>query len=279
MKQIKLTATGVALGLAAMAVPASAQDRDNHFNGPYIQVFGGVATQSNDGGSTLAFDTNQDGAYDENVLTAAGADAFSPGFCNGLARGATRASGCRKDKSGVEYGGRIGYDRRMNNFVVGGLIEATGNDAADATSGFSTTPASYSIEREVDYTVSARLRAGYTPRGGMLFYVTGGGGIAKLQHSFVTTNTANTFTPNRDGKAIWGWQAGAGGEIMVTDKVSLGLEYLYNRYDDDKYNVSVGRGGAPATNPFVVRAGGTNLQSADRQFDFHSMRAVLGYRF
>ncbi|MET1753949.1 outer membrane beta-barrel protein [Novosphingobium sp. RD2P27] len=272
--------TGLTIGLAtAVAVPVAAQDREAHFDGPYIQVFGGASGQPADRGNGLVFDTDQDGTYGDTVSTVSGADAFSPGFCGGRARTGTPDAGCIADRDGVEYGGRIGYDRRMNNFVVGGLIEATGNRSVDGTSGFSTTPASYTSERSLDYNVSARLRAGYTPGGGMLFYVTGGGGMAKIDHQFRTTNTANSFQERRDGKAVWGWQVGGGGELMVTDQISLGLEYLYNRYDDDKHYVEVGQGTAPATNPFLLRSGGTRIQPSDTRFEYHSLRAVVGFRF
>ncbi|VWX46869.1 outer membrane protein [Novosphingobium sp. 9U] len=275
------TMTAIAFGLAALAaVPAMAQDRDAHFDGPYIGGFVGTAANGNYNGRGLVFDNDGDGRYDDTVTTAAGANAFSPGFCNGRANSARAADGCRGDKDGLEYGGRIGYDRRMNNFVLGGLIEGSKNESIDRATGFSTTPASYTVERKLDYSVAARLRAGYTPGGGALFYVTGGASLAKINHRFLTTNGLNSFDENRDGKTRFGWQAGGGGEIMVTNNVSLGVEYLYNRYKDNKYNVSVGRGTAPANNPFLIGgAGGTNIKVADKDFDYHSLRATVGFHF
>ena len=115
--------------------------------------------------------------------------------------------------------------------------------------------------------------------GGALFYVTGGGSYAKIDHAFSTTNTTNTFTPNNEGKMIWGWQAGGGAEIMLTNHVSLGLEYLYSRYNDNKYYVNVSQGTAAATNPFVLNGGTTNLRSSDSRFDTHALRATLGFQF
>lgn len=274
------------LAATTLAAPAFAQDaapvsegRDSHFNGVYIQGFGGYSAQNNDTSERLKFDTDGDGKYNNSVTTTTGANAFSPGFCTGKAGGATRAAGCRSDRDGAEYGGRIGYDRRMGDFVVGGLIEGAKTEAKDAVSGYSTTPASYAIQREMDWSASARLRAGYTPGGGALFYVTGGGSYAKLDHSFYTTNTANSFDEHRDSKGVWGWQAGGGTEIMVADHVSLGLEYLYNRYSDNKYNVEVGRGTAPVTNPFLLGSGTTRLKNSDKNFDYHSLRATVGFRF
>lgn len=276
-----VSALGLALGLAvAASAPAAAQQRDPSldFSGPYVEGFGGLATRGSDANSSLEFDTNQDGKYGDTV-TANGGNAFSPGFCDGQARGPRPSNGCARDEDNVEYGGRIGYDYRMNNFVVGGLIEASKNKAIDTTTGFSTTPASYALQRKLDYNVSARLRAGYTPGGGMLFYVTGGGSMAKIDHRLFTTNTANSFDSVRDNKRVWGWQVGGGGELMVTNNVSLGVEYLYNRYSDDKNYYVVGRGTAPATNPFVTTSGATRMRIRDDQFDYHSLRATVGFHF
>ncbi|GFE74158.1 hypothetical protein NTCA1_18070 [Novosphingobium sp. TCA1] len=290
MRITRLLSSAIGLTVAVVALPAMAQDdaapiavdtpaRDSHFDGPYVQAFGGLSTRGSDGGDSLRFDTDGDGRHDNTVNTAAGANAFSPGFCNGRALGATPGDGCRSDKDGAEYGVRFGYDKRMGNFVLGGLVEGVKSEAKDATSGFSTTPASYVIQRKLDYGVSARARAGYTPGGGALFYVTGGGGVAKIDHDFLTTNTANSFDPQRGNKMVWGWQAGGGGEIMVARNVSLGLEYLYNRYSDNKYNVEVGPGTAPATNPFLIDSGSTNIKGSNKNFSYHSLRATIGYQF
>ncbi|WP_404482325.1 outer membrane protein [Novosphingobium sp. BL-52-GroH] len=287
MKHSPLALSAIAVAAALSAAPAFAQDaapapsgRDSHFDGLYVQGFGGYSVQNKDSYDTLKFDTDGDGKYNDQVTTVTGADAFAPGFCNGLARGSTRANGgCRGDRDGAEYGARIGYDRRMGNFVVGGLIEGSKTEAKDAVSGYSITPAGYALQREMDWAASARLRAGYTPGGGALFYLTGGGSYAKLDHSFFTTNTANSFDEHRDGKNVWGWQAGGGTEIMLNDHMSLGLEYLYSRYNDNKYNVEVGQGTAPATNPFLLDSGSTRIKGNDKNFDFHSLRATVGFQF
>jgi outer membrane immunogenic protein len=267
-------------GLAAAATPAFAQDaRDTHFDGLYVQGFGGYAVQSNDAGDTLVFDTDQDGQYGDPVLTSTGTNAFSPGFCDGRARTAVAADGCRNDTDGAEYGARIGYDARMGDFVIGGLVEASKAEARDYTSGCRTTPASYAIRRELDYNVALRARAGFTPGGGALFYATGGATYGKIDHDFATTNTANSFNVQRGKKGVFGWQAGGGTEIMLTNNMTLGLEYLYSRYNDDKSYVLVGPGTAPATNPFLLDSGATRLRGSDNRFDFHSLRATIGFQF
>lgn len=267
-------------GLAIAAAPAHAQDaRDTHFDGLYIQGFGGYAMQDNDSSDRLEFDTDQNGEYGNAVTTLTGDNAFTPGFCAGRARTAVREDGCRNDTDGAEYGARIGVDARMGNFVVGGLVEVSKANARDYTSGFSITPASYAVRRELDYNVALRGRAGFTPGGGALFYATGGATYGKIDHDFATTNTANSFNIKRGNKGVFGWQAGGGTEIMLTNNMTLGLEYLYSRYNDDKSYVLVGPGTAPATNPFLLESGATRLRGSDTRFDFHSVRATVGFQF
>ena len=176
-------------------------------------------------GEAPVFDTDRVRTYGAQVTTSTGADAFSPGFCNGAATG-TANVGCRNDKDGPEFFGRVGLDKRMGNFVVGALIEGGHSVARDSVTGFSTTPASYTMSREADWQASARLRAGYTPGGGALFYVTGGPAYARLDNRFSTTNTANSFADNGKTNA-WGYAAGGGAEVMVTNNIAVGLEYLY----------------------------------------------------
>ncbi len=277
MKNLSLL---TALAATAIAMPAMAQDgRDTSqdFNGPYISIGGGGTLQGNDRGETLVFDTNRDGVYGDQVTTSGGANAFSPGFCNGAATG-TANLGCRNDKDGPEFFGRIGLDQRMGNFVVGALLEGGRSVARDSVSGFSSTPASYTMSREADYQGSLRVRAGYTPGGGALFYVTGGPAYARLDNKFVTSNTANSFADNGKTHA-WGYAAGGGAELMLTNKIAVGLEYLYSDVKDDDYRVNVGPGTAPPTNPFLLNGGGTDIQRSGSHFRTHSVRGSISYRF
>lgn len=277
---MKFAALLAASAASVLAVPAIAQDnRDpsQDFDGPYISIGGGASLQGSDRGETLVFDTDRDGTYGDTVNTAGGTDAFSPGFCNGAATG-TANIGCRNDKDGPEFFGRLGYDKRMGNFVLGAVVEGGRSVARDSVTGFSTTPASYTMSREADYQANARLRAGYTPGGGALFYVTGGGAYARLDNKFTTTNTANSFADNGKTNA-WGYTVGGGAELMVTNNIGIGLEYLYTDVKDKDYVVNVGPGTAPATNPFLLNGGGTDIRRSDPHFRTHSVRGTLSYRF
>ena len=274
----------LALALAGLASPAFADEYPGDYNGPYVAVSGGLSTHDNHGAGsdTIVFDTNRDGKFDNAVRTSTGANAFGPGFCNGGSMLNSQATTpCTPDHDAFEYAARIGYDARYGDIVMGVMVEGSKSDASDSTTAFSSTPASYSFERSIDYAISARARIGYAPGNRGLLYVTGGPSYAKINHEFYTTNTVNSFTPVDDGKMVWGWQAGGGGEVVLGGGFTLGMEYLYNRYRDNKYYVVFGNGTAPATNAFVVSGGSGGVYAApqDPRYDFHSFRAVLGFRF
>src|SRR3546814_13373076 len=67
---------------------------------------------------------------------------------------------------------------------------------------------------------------------------------------------------------------------MVTNNIGLGLEYLYTDVKDKDYVVNVGAGTAdPATNPFLLNGGGTDIRRSDPTFQTPSVRGSLRYRF
>lgn len=265
----------------AFASPAAAQDADpDFFNGFYVG--GSISAETVDDGpaDSIVFDTDQDGNYNDRVLTTTGANAFSPGLCNGRPAGGPAFAACRDDDTGLGYQAKIGYDVRVDGPAVAGLVlEASKPNAVDYATGFSTTPASYSISREVDYSVALRGRLGISPGSGRgLIYATGGATYGKMKHGFSTTNTANSFTPMNEDKWVFGTQLGAGGELYITDNLSLNVEYLMTRYDNDDYYVAVGQGTAPATNPFLLDSGGTNIRPTD-DLTVQSIRAGINFRF
>jgi outer membrane immunogenic protein len=273
----------------AFAVPAAAQDAStdgqpaDYFNGFYVGGTFGLDATANDTQEGLVFDTDRDGSFDDNVNTTTGANAFSPGFCGGTANGNTFAQGCADDDDSYGYSIRAGIDRRLGGdgpLVAGLLVEATKSESRDFVSGFSTTPASYTIARGLDHSFAARGRLGYSPGSGRgLFYVTGGVAYGKMEHAFATTNTANSFTQVNDSKYELGGQIGGGAELYIMPNLSLSFEYLYQAFEDDDYYVEVGQGSAPATNPFLLASGGTNLRPANTDFNIHSFRVGANFRF
>lgn len=255
------------------AVPAHAQ---NEFDGVYAGATVGYDFQSSDGDEFISFDRGSNGSFGETVTTAAGANAFSPGFCSGEAT-SPQNTNCIDDSDGETVGARLGYDRQMGNMVLGLVADISTANLRDSVSAFSTTPAFYYMEREIDYTASLRLRAGFTPAQRTLIYATGGLAYAKLDQSFETSNTANAFAVIPDEDA-WGYQIGAGIEQKIGTQFSLGLEYLYTDFDSDDTLIRVTQGTAGATNPFVL-AGGVDFKRGNDNFNLQTVRAVATFRF
>lgn len=272
-------------GCVAAAAPAHAQTQsgDDSWTGPYIGGSLGLGLQPKDRSETLVFDTGLDGSFGDTVRTGAGANAFSPGFCGGAALGRTPAEGCRGDRDGTEYFARAGYDFQSGAFVFGVVVDGGKSESRDSVTGYSTTPAFYTLTRQVDYGFGARARAGVAV-GRTLVYGTGGAAWARLQQELTTSNGANSFNGNtlvdRRKTSAWGWSAGGGAEVKVARNFSIGAEYLYTRYRDDEFDVRVGPGTAPATNPFLLaNAQGTDLRRSDRDFDTHGVRVTAAFRF
>ncbi len=272
----------IAVGLSLATAPAFAQDtggdEPDGFSGIYVGGSFGGAFQPNDGASSsILFDRDRNGTFGDTVTTSTGANAFSPGFCGGAAT-STANINCQGDKDGLEYMGRIGADHQMGKIVFGVVAEAGKAEVRDSVSAFSTTPAFYTMTREIKWNAGVRGRVGFTPNNTTLFYGTGGVAYAKIRNTFTTSNTANSFAISGKDDA-WGYSAGGGVEQRF-GPFAVGLEYLYTSLRDDKARINVGAGTAPATNPFLLAgAGGTDFRRSDRDFNMHSMRVTATYRF
>ena len=278
------TKFSTACGLAALTLStaAFAQGEDRYFDGVYISGAVGTEFVEDDAADSIQFDTNRDGNFDNTVRTTTAANAFAPGFCAGSPISAANAT-CRGSRQTEGYAVRIGVDKHLGDspFVFGALIEGARPGVEEFTTAFSSTPASYTFGREMDWAVTARARAGFAPgEGRALFYGTGGAGYARIKHSFQTTNAVNSFTPSNDRDWQFGWQAGGGAEVMLTRNLGLGIEYLYSSYKDDDYFVAVGPGTAPATNPFLLdNAAGTDFRQSNDRFNYHTLRGTVTLRF
>lgn len=272
MKRSLLLASAI-VGFGTSASMASAQE----FSGFYAGVHGGYNLQAGDGSETILFDTNLDGNYNNTVNTAAGANAFSPGFCGGRAQGALPADGCSNEKDGVEFGVRLGYDWQFDNWLIGAVGEVAFANMNDSVSAYSTTPARYTMTRDLNWTGAIRGRGGVV-FDDLLVYATGGYVRGDIDHSFSTSNGVNSFTGRGKGRAS-GYQIGGGLEWKLTPAWSVGAEYLYSNLNDDSYRVRAA-GPAPATNPFILtNTSGTDFARSEDDFDYGSLRVTLTYRF
>ena len=272
-----VSAASLALLLGGVAAPALAQTAPD-WSGPYIGVFGGFLQPDEAANESLVFDRDLDGQYDDTVVTAGGADAFTS-FCADQISGGARP--CDDDSSGVEGGIRLGYDMQFGRWVVGAVGELAGSDAEDSVTGFSSTPAYYSFTRNLDHTAALRARLGYAA-GPALIYATGGVAYGKVENSFVTSNTANSFTVTADEDDADGYQFGGGVEWRLAPGLSVTGEYLYSDLETGEYNIRVASNGAtPATNPFILAPNttGTDMTRSGDSFKTHAFRLGMNVRF
>jgi len=275
-----ISAASLALLLAGVASPALAQSVPD-WSGPYVGVYGGVLENNEDSGEGLVFDRDFDGQFDDTVvLNGATASAFSPGSCSGAALSRTPADGCDLDPTGVEGSVRLGYDMQFGAFVVGAVGELSAADVEDSVTSFSTTPAAYVFTRELESMAALRLRAGFAT-GPALLYVTGGGAMAKVQNSFRTTNTANSFTETVNDDEADGYQLGAGVEWALAPNFTLTGEYLFTNLQPGDYVVRAGPGTAGPTNPFILppNTAGTDIARGNDGMELHAIKLGMNVRF
>lgn len=283
----KLLASAL-LFTSAIATPAFAQDQDvdtpedRPFSGFYIGGSVGATLQTDNDNETILFDRDLNGSFGDTVTTSAGANAFSTGFCGGtVSRSAARpSSGCASNSGDIEFAGRVGFDFDMGGLVVGVVGEVGDSDASSSVTAFSTTPASYTITRQVELLANLRARVGTTLTPNTLVYGTAGVAYTELENSFETTNAVNSVTTSNDSEDALGFVLGAGAEQMIGTNLSVGLEYLYHRFEANDFRVRLGPGTAPASNPFLLgNPQGTDFVRSSDQFDLHSVRGVLNLRF
>jgi outer membrane immunogenic protein len=273
---MKLIIVPAALAAAFSAVPAAAQTGGD-WSGVYVGGRVGWSFQPKDRNETVLFDTDLDGQFDDTVTTAAGANAFSPGFCGGSASGNSAAAGCEDDEDGIDFAVHAGVDGQFGRVVVGGVAEYGRADIEDSVSAFSTTPASYTLTRRLRDNASLRARAGLA-MGDTLVYGTGGLAWGKIRNRFATTNTVNTFTDSGNEDA-WGYKVGGGIEQRVGPNFSIGLQYLYTSLKDDDFRVRAA-GPAPATNPFIrTNPNGTDFARSGERFTNHNVSLTASFRF
>lgn len=227
------------------------------WTGFYLGIFGGGTFNTGTPG-VLQLDQDGDGDFGE-PLVAPLSTAFGSNFIG-------------SNDGGLTAGIAAGYDMQMDNFVVGGIIDLAYVDYADRQSGFSSTPASYTELRELNFLGTARIRGGLLITDNLLAYVHGGVAVGDAEYSFVSTNPNSTSSGGND--LAVGYQVGAGLEAKVTESISLGVEYAYTNLGTSDFNTRF-------TNaPFVVvNPAGTDVRGSDRNFDFHTVKATLKYRF
>lgn len=265
-------------GLVVLVVPSPAVAQDADWTGAHFGGRLGFTTQPDDSNETILFDTDLNGSFDDNVNTSSGTNAFARGFCGGAAFSAT-ATSC-SDRFGTEWAIHAGYDLQLGrSLVVGALAEYGRSHIEDSVTAFSSTPAFYTLTRRLGHTASVRARAGLS-FGNTLAFATGGIAYGKIRSHFDTSNMVNSFTPTEGKEGAWGYRVGGGVEQRVSDRFSIGVQYLHTSLDDDGMIVRVGGANVPVSNPFILgNTEGTDLRRSSRRFNSNSASVLVSFRF
>ena len=148
------------------------------------------------------------------------------------------------DMDGALLGAQVGYNWQVNNFVFGVEADASWSDASDTQT--ETTiipfiipiPVATEVESQMDWLATVRGRVGYAFD---RFLVYGTGGVA-FAHVKTDVNQSVFGFPtgaDSDSATHTGWAAGVGVEAMVTQKISIKLEYLHADFGDEEYNYNL----------------------------------------
>lgn len=190
-----------------------------------------------------------------------------------------------REKGGAGFvgGGNVGYDKQIGNVIVGGVADFNYVDhdrgAGVVLQDNSADGSTYRSKADIDYygTVRGKIGVAYDR---VAVYGTGGLAYGKVKDG---VNGSDTFTSasgtgysvSADGdKDKLGYSVGAGVDVLATENVSFGLEYLYTDLGSAKSKTDFDAVGTP-------QAGDPANFSAETKndLDFHTVMAKAAYRF
>jgi outer membrane immunogenic protein len=154
-------------------------------------------------------------------------------------------TGLGTSANGVGGGLYTGYNYQVSpNVVVGAEADFSLTDLEE-----NRTNGGINLRSKSDWNSNIRGRVGYS-FDRYLVYGAGGLAIADLELS---------GNGDKDSKTALGWTLGAGGEAAITDKVSARLDYTYQDFGSQDFNLN-----------------GTGVSS---EFNNSQVRMGLGYKF
>lgn len=180
-------------------------------------------------------------------------------------------------------GGQVGYDYQMGNFIVGAVADFNYIDRDAETSVTLADPtadgATFGSKTDVKAFGTLRAKAGVANER-VAVYATGGLAYAdvdtKSRGPGTFTSVAGTgydVSTKSDSDKL-GYSVGAGVDVLATENVSFGLEYLYTDVGESKTRTEFNAVGAAAAGDpasFSTRS--------KTDVDFHTVMAKAAYRF
>jgi len=231
---------------------------------------------------------NVGGAWiDDDPFRVTAADAGTAAFwdTNCLRNGACPFSSAGKTGSGVIGGIQAGYNLQFGSALVGLETDIQGSTAHASRArnlgiipGINpATPFNDAANTDLEWLGTIRARLGFLVSPSFLAYVTGGWAYSHVQQDWGRRfcDGANVCLGNALGRAAdWstGWTGGAGVEWLLTNKVTIGAEYLFVALDGGNGFRATGVGGNSTCTPtncnFNVRPGDLDVNIARIKVNF-----------
>ena len=210
------------------------------------------------GQAGVAFGNSSDGAVFGNSTGAPGAS----GIFNG-----------DDSNTGFVGGGHIGYDYQLpNNIVVGAVADLNYIDAKSNRSYTTPGGSTFGTSSDINYLGTVRARVGYA-FDSVLLYGSGGLAYAGVDNNsaVVPANEYRGYDFKNDGKdADIGYSVGGGVDVLATQNISFGVEYLYTNLGSNDQSIT----GTNGTNTVKFTS-----ESNNNDLDFHTVMAKASYRF
>ena len=165
------------------------------------------------------------------------------------------------DSSGWMFGGHVGYNQQIGQFVVGLEGDLEWANIRGNGTGLAVPPGTPMFHNtKIDWQGSVRARAGFA-FDRALIYATGGVAFADVNHSYGSTLVAPAFATASYSDTKAGWTVGGGLEYAFTNNITGRAEYRYTDY-----------GRISTTNAVA----GLNVSS---KVTTHAIRAGVSYKF
>ena len=135
------------------------------------------------------------------------------------------------DLDGSNVGLLVGYNYQINNYVFGLEADFSLSNADYLADGNNPDNNDWS-EFDVKWTSHIRAKAGMVFKENTLVYLAAGLAVAKIDNDDQYTDYGE------DDATFTGWSVGAGIEYLATENISLRMEYLYDNFGDEGFDIT-----------------------------------------
>jgi outer membrane immunogenic protein len=182
-------------------------------------------------------------------------------------------------EEGETIGLRAGYNFQSNRLVYGVVGDISYANISEEQRAFSATPATYIERRKLDTLATLRGRLGYASDLPILPYITAGLAYGDVKYSWEGNSRAFRGDNGKDGSGF-GYVVGVGTDFMLTDKMTVGVEFLHYDLGDSGYKARFsGEAGGALAAFGNAASGGTIQEGSEEDFAFQTLKVNVNWKF